>query len=188
MLAVSEDTLRLFLHVLAATVWVGGHGWAGMGGRAWAGGQLTPPAGRRQVSPAPWIVRSFSRSSHLWFSRARHALDHGPEEVTGGTVSMKRKRLGGFGRTALPIAVLVAGGVVGLAALESSLAPAPAPLPRPVVIPAPPSGNAAPTGSGTVSARSGEQPEAREPVQVVAPRRTVIIVPAAPSRGAAKDA
>lgn len=101
---------------------------------------------------------------------------------------MKRKRLGGFGRTALPIAVLVAGGVVGLAALESSLAPAPAPLPRPVVIPAPPSGNAAPTGSGTVSARSGEQPEAREPVQVVAPRRTVIIVPAAPSRGAAKDA
>ena len=26
MLAVSWDTVRLFLHVLAATVWVGGHG------------------------------------------------------------------------------------------------------------------------------------------------------------------
>ena len=101
---------------------------------------------------------------------------------------MNRGSLGGRGRTVLAIGVLMAAAAGGLVALESGLAPAPARLPAPVVVfPAGVTGTVAPVSQGSTSARSGERPEPAEPVEIVTPRRAVIIVPPARPVPAAGD-
>jgi hypothetical protein len=130
-------------------------------------------------------MREFSRRSHLGFTLIAACLIRTEGGVTAGI--MKRRSPGGPARTIAAIGVLMAAGAGGLVALQSSLAPAPPRLPAPIVVFPGQRGTAARPGVTGGSSREGEKPESPEPVRVVGPYHTVIVVPAGRPGRAGKD-
>lgn len=128
--------------------------------------------------------KSLIRSSSVLHGGARCFGNGGR---SGGRVGMMRKRSrgGGPGRTVIVIGLLVAGGVTGLAALQSSLGSAPPQLPGQVEVArgGQPGVGAVAAGTARGSRPDGERPESREQVQIVTPRHAVIVVPATRTPG-----
>ncbi len=83
MLSVSWDTIRLFLHVLAATIWVGGQitlaALVPVLGRL---GTEIPRAAARRFNQVAWPAFAVLVITGIWNIAAVHAQVHGSYETT----------------------------------------------------------------------------------------------------------
>jgi putative copper export protein len=78
MLAVSWDTVRLFLHVLAATAWVGGQlTLAALVPALCALGTEVPRAAARRFNRVAWPAFAVLVATGAWNIAAEDAKDHG---------------------------------------------------------------------------------------------------------------
>lgn len=83
MLAADWDTVRLFLHVLAATVWVGGQlTLAALVPTLRALGVDAPRAAARRFNQVAWPAFGVLVATGAWNIAAEHAKDHGAYRTT----------------------------------------------------------------------------------------------------------
>src|SRR5579875_490757 len=83
MLAVSWDTVRLFLHVLAATIWVGGQlTLAALVPALRARGAEIPGAAARRFALVAWPAFAVLIATGIWNVAAVHAEIHGSYRTT----------------------------------------------------------------------------------------------------------
>jgi putative copper export protein len=83
MLSVSWDTVRLFLHVLAATVWVGGQlTLAALVPTLRALGTEVPKAAARRFNQVAWPAFAVLVATGAWNIAAEHDKDHGAYRTT----------------------------------------------------------------------------------------------------------
>ena len=83
MLSVSWDTIRLFLHVLAATIWVGGQiSLAALVPVLRRLGAVRPRAAARRFNQVAWPAFAVLVITGIWNIAAVHAQIHGSYETT----------------------------------------------------------------------------------------------------------
>jgi putative copper export protein len=83
MLAVDWDTIRLFLHVLAATIWVGGQvTLAALVPALRAAGTEVPKAAANAYNRIAWPAFAILIATGIWNVIAEHDKDHGAYHVT----------------------------------------------------------------------------------------------------------
>lgn len=83
MLSPSWDTVRLFLHVLAATVWVGGQlTLAALVPALRTGGHDVPRAAARAFNRVAWPAFAVLIATGVWNMAAEHDKNHGSYRAT----------------------------------------------------------------------------------------------------------
>lgn len=83
MLAVNWDTIRLFLHVLAATIWVGGQvTLAALVPALRAAGSDVPKAAANAYNRIAWPAFAVLLLTGMWNISAEHDKEHGAYQTT----------------------------------------------------------------------------------------------------------
>ncbi|NUP51190.1 MAG: hypothetical protein HOW97_28340 [Catenulispora sp.] len=83
MLAVNWDTIRLFLHVLAATIWVGGQvTLAALVPALRAAGSDVPKAAANAYNRIAWPAFAVLLLTGMWNIAAEHDKEHGAYQTT----------------------------------------------------------------------------------------------------------
>jgi len=124
MLSVSWDTIRLFLHVLAATIWVGGQiTLAALVPVLRRLGTEIPRAAARRFNQVAWPAFAVLVITGIWNIAAVHAQVHGSYETTLVVkliaVAISGVTAGLHARARNPRWIAVFGALTGLSALAA---------------------------------------------------------------------